>query len=351
MKKIVNTCNIDTIYGNRTINLIREDIAETKGELIIFSTHLDDELPIDGEVYQSLKKKYKLKFSGKGSVSTEINGVKLQYWRERDQDGDMQSFLMARIPSFESNQNIINAHDRNIKALFSTIKALEFNDCTFESISMPTIAGNTHIDYYESIKILIKFAIKFLKESKSTEIINFYIVNKEDEKKWNDAFEKTLGRTYYKQGSTVVIEALIVNLKEIIIKIFESERFGELEHILRIIDRELDEVDSLSISSIAINSRKISEIVAKEIASRHNINIYRYKNDLSTILNVLATKDILAPWITQYLHTSRVFGNKSAHVESTIKYKPDKLYYSDFISILASLYNILNFWFYNRDEI
>ena len=36
MKMVVNTCNIDTIYGNRTINLIREDISETQADSYSF---------------------------------------------------------------------------------------------------------------------------------------------------------------------------------------------------------------------------------------------------------------------------------------------------------------------------
>ena len=51
MRNIVNTCNIDTVYGNRTINLIREDIAETNDELIVFSTHALMDYPVDGDVY------------------------------------------------------------------------------------------------------------------------------------------------------------------------------------------------------------------------------------------------------------------------------------------------------------
>ena len=65
MRNIVNTCNIDTVYGNRTINLIREDIAETNDELIVFSTHALMDYPVDGEVYKALKKKYKVNYESK----------------------------------------------------------------------------------------------------------------------------------------------------------------------------------------------------------------------------------------------------------------------------------------------
>lgn len=350
MKMVVNTCNIDTIYGNRTINLIRDDISETRADLIVFSTHDDDKRPIQGEVYESLKKVYKVNFEGHGNVAMNMNDVNLHFWKEK-QDERNQSFLMARIPNFSEKKDKILTYDNNIKAIFATIKALEFNDIEFESVSLPIIEGNKNIDYYESIKILLKYAIRLLKESRNTEILNFYILREEEESNWNQAFEKTLGRTYYKQGSLAVIESLIVGLKEIIGEIFKSGEFEELEYILKIIERELDEVDSLSINSIAINSRKISEIIAKNVSSRHNLNIYKIKYDLSSILNLLASKDILAPWVIQYLHMARVFGNKSAHVETATKYTPKKFYNSDFISILSSLYNILTFWYYNKEKI
>lgn len=351
MRTVVNTCNIDTIYGNRTINLIREDISETKADLIVFSTHADFKRPIEGEVYDSLKKVYAMSFSGKGKTTMEMNGISMVFWKEK-LESERQNFLMARIPQRLENQDEIGVYDKNIKAIFATIKALEFNDNDFETISLPIIQGSLNMDYYQSIKVLLKYAIRLLKESKNTECLNFYILKEEeDEGKWNNAFEKTLGRTYYKQGSLVVIESLIASIKEIIIKIFKSNEFKELEYILRIIERELDEVDALSINSIAINSRKISEIIAKEVASKHNLNIYKIKYDLSSILNLLASKEILAPWVIQYLHMARVFGNKSAHVETSIKYIPKKFYNSDFISILSSLYNILSFWYYNKEKV
>lgn len=350
MAETVNTCNIDTIFGNRTINLIREDISETNADLIVFSTHIDIGKPIDGTVYESLKKVYKMNLNGKGKISMEMNGVKLLFWKEK-QENFRQGFLMARIQEPSGNKDEIGTYDKNIRAIFSTIKALEFNNNDFGSVSLPIIQGNLNLDYYESIKILLKYAIKFLKESKNTESLNFYILEEKEEGKWSSAFEKTLGRTYYKQGSLVVIESLIGSLQEIISEMFKSKNFKELEYILKIIERELSEVDSLSINSIAINSRKISETIAKEVASRHGLNIQRIKYDLSSILNLLANKEILAPWIIQYLHTSRVFGNKSAHVETAVKYNPKKFYKSDFISILASLYNILAFWYYNKDKV
>lgn len=350
MSKKVNTCNIDTIYGNRTINLIRGDITDTNAELIIFSTHSKAGSPVEGHAYEALKRLYKIKLNGTNNVITEIGDVKTQYWREKYKESD-QGFLMARMPVYKNSEEIICHYDRNIKAIFSTIRALEFNDIIISSISLPIIEGNKNLDYYESIKILLKYSLKFLKESKNTEVVNFYILEEEEEIKWSNAFEQNLGRTYYRQGSLAVIESLIIELKEIISLIIKDGNYKELEYVLRLISRELDQIDSLSINSIAINSRKICEIIAKDIASRKQINISKIKYDLSAILNLLASKDILAPWVTQYLHTSRVFGNKTAHVETAIKYKPNKLYNSDFISILASLYNILIFWYYNKDKI
>lgn len=350
MNKIVNSCNIDTIYGNRTINIIKEDISETNADLIIFSTHADLDTPVYGEVFDSLTKKYKMSCSGRGSVITDINGIRLEYWREKN-DYDWQSFLMARIPSTNEEKNIVDAHDKHVKAIFSCLKALEFNELDFENISLPIIAGNRNVDCYESIKILLKYSIRFLKESKKTETINFYFIGDDEEEIWNEAFEKTLGRTYYKQGSVAVIESLIVALKDTISTIVDSEKFSEIEYILRVLDRELDGVDSLSISNIAINSRKISETIVKEIASRKNLNINKIKYDFGAILNLLSSKEVIAPWIIQYLHTARVFGNKAAHVEPSVKYLPEKIFYSDFISILAALYNILEFWYYNKDKI
>ena len=351
MRNIVNTCNIDTVYGNRTINLIREDIAETNDELIVFSTHALMDYPVDGEVYKALKKKYKVNYESKEeAVITHINGIIVQHWKEKDEDG-YKNFLMARIKSYADVKDMVETHDINIRSIFACIRALEFNDVYFSSISFPIIGGNKRIDYFESIKIMLKYSLKYLKESRATNVINIHIISEEQEQQWSTAFEKTLGRTYYQQGSLAAIEPLIVNLKEIILTMFKEERFKELEFILNIIYRELEKVDAMSINNIAINSRKIVETIAKEIASRNQINIRKIKFDLSAILNLLATKDILAPWIIQYFHMARVFGNKSAHVETAIKYTPSRIYNSDFISILSTLYNILNFWYYNKEKI
>lgn len=350
MSRLVNTCNIDSIYGNRRINLLRGDITDTNSELIVFSTHSNEGTNVEGHTYEALKRQYKLNLTGEDNAKSEIGDVKTQYWRERCEKGN-QGFLMVRMPTYKGVEELVSNYDKNIKAIFASIRALEFNDVIFSSISVPVIEGEKDLDYYEGIKILLKYSLKYLKESKNTYTINFYILEEEQEVEWSNAFEKNLGRTYYKQGSLAVIESLIEGLKETIGRIFKDGGYKELEYVLRLIIRELDKLDSLSINSIAINSRKISEIIAKDIASRKQININKIKYDLSAILNLLASKDILAPWVVQYLHTARVFGNKTAHVETAIKYKPDKLYNSDFISILASLYNILNFWYYNKEEI
>lgn len=328
MYGIVNSCNIDTIYGNRNINLVKENIDETDADLIVVSSNKINE--------KNTK--------NKSNANIEINGVKMHYWTET-KEMPAPKYLSVQIP--EKNGN----YDSNIKGIFASIKALEFNDNDFEDISLPVIGGDLEKDYFEKIKILLKYAVLFLKQSKNTQTINFYITNENEEESWSRAFEKSLGRTYYKQGSIVVIESMITEIQETIDKILKSEDFKELEFTLRTIEKELESVDSLSINSIAINSRKVTEIIVKEIASRKNLNIYKIKYDLSSIINLLASKDILAPWVVQYLHTARVFGNKSAHVETAIKHVPNKFFNSDFISMFSSLYNILLFWYHNKKDI
>lgn len=352
MKEILNTCIIDTIYGNRTINLIRENISESNDDLIIFSAYVKkDNSEVCGEILSSLKKKYKMKIGDKNNMITKIGDISIEFWKEKNKDS-INNFLMARMIDYEENVDVLVEHDNNIRSIFGMLKLLEFNDISFRNISLSIIGGRKNIDYFENIKILLKYSIKYLKESRNTEYINFYIDGAEDEEEnWNNAFEKTLGRTYYKQGSLVIIESLKTSLKDTIEMMFQSGKFKELEYVLNLIYRELEEVDSLSINNIAINSRKISEIIAKEIASRKQLNIHKIKYDLSAILNLLASKDIIAPWVIQYLHISRVFGNKSAHVETVIKYQPNRLYTDDFISILSTLYNILWFWYYNKEKI
>lgn len=350
MRKIVNTCNIDTVYGDRKINLIKDNINNTIDDLIIFSTHADCNCEIDGEVYKALKEKYEMEVKNKTSIITKINNISIEYWKEK-RNNSYKNFIMARIPTYENKETAINYHDKNIKAIFSTIKALEFNEISFKSISLPMLGGNKKIDSYENVKILLKYSIKYLRESKATENINFYTIGDEAEVDWNKAFEKTLGRSYYKVGSLQIIETLKENLKSTIETIYQDERFKELNFVLNLIYRELEEVDSLSINNIAINSRKICEIIAKELASKKEISIKKIKNDLSSIINLLSTKDIIAPWVIQYMHMARVFGNKSAHVESLIKYEPNRLYSDDFIAILTTLYNLLWFWYYNKEKI
>ena len=342
MREIINTCNIDTVYGNRKINLIRSNINESLDELIVFPSYIDDKNQLDGEIYTELRRKFKVEYNNSNSIITKINNIHIEYWKEKNND-NYNNFLMCKIPyNKESNINLMD--ENNIRAIFAAIKGLEFNEIYFKSISLPMGGKGEELDYYNNIKILLKYSIKYLKESKYTEYINFYILE-DEEIQWNNAFEKNLGRTYYKQGSMQIIETLKSNLKETIECMYQNGGYKELEYVLNLIYRELDEVDSLSINSIAINSRKISEIIAKELTKRKEISIKKIKNDLSSIINLLATKDILAPWVIQYMHMARVFGNKSAHVETSIKYQPNRLYTDDFVSILTTLYNLLWFWY------
>lgn len=345
MNKVINTCIIDTVYGSKSINLVNENITKSNDDLIIFFYNKSLKDLVFNDTYNLLKTKYKLNYNTKKINSFLINGVSLRCFNENYINRNV-GFLLVK--TLKEKNNKIKEYENLYKSIFAFLKALEFNDIYYKNISI-VIEDNDKLQHFDIIKLILQNAIKYLKESKNSDTINIFINKNED--KWNKAFEKTLGRTYYKQGSLDIIETLKNNLMETIEVIYKSGKFKELEFVLNIIYGELEEVDSLSINNIAINSRKISEIIAKEIAGRKNISIKKIKHDLSAILNLLASKDIVAPWVIQYLHTARVFGNKSAHVETAIKYEPNKLYTDDFISILSTLYNILWFWYYNKEKI
>lgn len=345
MNKVINTCIIDTVYGNKSINLVDENITKSNDDLIIFFYNKSLKYLTENNTYNLLKTKYKVNYNTKKMNSSLINGISLRCFNENYISRDI-GFLLVKM--MQQKNDTYKEYENLYKSVFAFLKALEFNDVYYKNIAI-VIEGNEKLQHFDIIKLFLQNAIKYLKGSKSSDTINIFINKEED--KWNHSFEKTLGRTYYKQGSLDIIETLKNNLMETIEVIYKSGNYKELEFVLNIIYGELEEVDSLSINNIAINSRKISEIIAKEIAGRKNISIKKIKHDLSAILNLLASKDIVAPWVIQYLHTARVFGNKSAHVETAIKYEPNKLYTDDFISILSTLYNILWFWYYNKEKI
>ena len=58
-----------------------------------------------------------------------------------------KNFLMARIKSYADVKDMVETHDINIRSIFACIRALEFNDIYFSSISFPIIGGNKRIDY------------------------------------------------------------------------------------------------------------------------------------------------------------------------------------------------------------
>lgn len=322
---IVNTCSIDTIFGNRTINLIKGDTIDINSDIVVYTNSL------------SLYKQNR-----EADFFTLVNNIEIRFWKENN-----SNIMISNV--INNAEDKIELFNRETMAIFSSIKSLEFSNYEFNRVSLKIINEDVLDNYKEYTKILLNIAIKFLKNSKSTEKVNIFIPSNSIEEDWSVAFEKNLGRTYYKHGSLVVIESLINSLKETMEQMYSTGEFKELEFVLDSLYNEIDEVQSLSINNIAINARKISEIISKEIASRKNINIHKIKYDLSAIINLLASKEIIAPWVIQYLHLARVFGNKSAHVETAIKYQPSKLYYSDFISILAALYNLLIFWQYNKE--
>ena len=93
MRKIVNTCNIDTVYGDRKINLIKDNINNTIDDLIIFSTHADCNCEIDGEVYKALKEKYEMEVKNKTSIITKINNISIEYWKEK-RNNSYKNFIL-----------------------------------------------------------------------------------------------------------------------------------------------------------------------------------------------------------------------------------------------------------------
>ena len=203
----INSLSLETYYGFKDFTLLHGDISEQPADLMVFSTHAGKGKP-SGGVISALKRKYGdgiFDFEGMLKVVSLTEGSYFNigavfpkdenyfvpaniYLMQPAENMPYKDILMLRLPGpryFKNNITPLDAYEKSVKTIFSSIAALEFGDRKYKTISMSLLGGARAFPRAKIMRTLLENAIRWLNYSKHTREIYFIIYEKSEIESWN----------------------------------------------------------------------------------------------------------------------------------------------------------------------
>ena len=342
MPEFVNRISIETIYGFKNINLFYGDILNSKDELLVISTHANPEMEMDGLLVNSLKKRFDVDFK----FSNPLIIIKEQFGTFKldklTNNYPFKQILYVRIPgahNFEDENKQLEIYKDALWSVFGSVAALELKNETFESMSLPLLAGQRYYPVLGMLNIFLTQATNWLKISRYMNNINFYIYDFEHSKKWDEAINTTLGRNVIAKARNEIIRALCAEIIDKIKKI-KIKGNGIIVKNAILIENAIKS-DNVNLQLVSIFSRSLIEAIVQEICINKSIV---WRGNLLNDIEALKSAAIIAPWMISHFHTLRILGNASVHVKNSVNYIPENLHEEDLIPVLVSLLRVISFY-------
>jgi hypothetical protein len=297
--ELINILEITTPFGYRRFKLLKGDISKTNipVELLCVSAFRGGYEPTPGTVMGSL-------YNNKGILVKDLAKEPLI-----DLRGSENTFVTKEL--FESNIKRIlclemvgtkKSIDDILNSLLITIYHSELKGIKIKNIMMPLIGtGRQGIDKVELLGSLLKKAEYLLKTSIGIEEIFLVAYSDDDAEKLNTTMNILLKRSVNIFQKSQIINNIGSNIDEMInrnLNKYQAGCFSELIEILK-----MSEVNAFR---LAITSRKICEAILNSVLKN------RIEGDLSTKISKLKEEGV-APWLINYFHMLRIFGNAYAH--------------------------------------
>ena len=216
----------------------------------------------------------------------------------------------------------------------------------YKRVSLPVLYGQRILKehsrggelYLRLIETLIRQGLLWLKKSDQTHTIQFIVFEEEQMVAWDEAMNKTMGRSLISAGS----DAVLVSLCQEIIDAIHSRPDGRLAGAVVPLVDALAHQDRLSIENVCIWGRKLVETMLLVLLPIIQIKPDR---DLASNIEALGKSKAVAPWIVSYMHSLRIFGNESVHAKGdTPGYHPSRLEKGDLVSALSAVRSLLAVW-------
>ena len=236
--------------------------------------------------------------------------------------------------------------DKAVRGIFASIAALEYLEHTFSTVSLSAIYGqrlqkeHDHgEDLYPSIaESLIRHALHWLKNSNHTHTIQFVVYREDELKVWDAAMNTCLGRSLIAAGTDGVIKSLCQEITQQATSQPNALLQGALEPLANALARS----DKLYVQSICVFGRKLVEEMLQVLMPLGGLKIQK---ELMNNIDALERSRRVAPWITSYMHSLRVFGNEEVHAKpQSPEYRPSRMDKGDLISALSAIRALLSSW-------
>lgn len=333
----VNAVSVETPTGLRTFELYEGDIFSQPADLLVISADPQQERP--SQLMQILSDRFRF------PVQTGCNFMDLGGGISAcTQDGagvaPFRQLLTMCIAPPRLQKDPAAFYDRAIRSTFAAISALEFLGNEFKTVSLPVLVRQGIEEYAPAVRSLLRHALAWLRQSRHTQAVRYYILNPRELAEWDLAMNTFLGRTYVDTHSEAALTSLCRDIVQQIDAGSLSRHFGELEAPLR---KAVADPDRLCVQTIATFGRKLAELMTEQLCRDLDLPIAR---DLLTNIETVRNSNMLAGWISSYLHSLRVFGNEGVHSLAAKQRSvvPARLSPEDLLSILCAIRSVLRFW-------
>lgn len=345
VSRIVNSVSVETPQGYKTFILMHGDITQIATDLLVLSAYGDGNSSPEGLLVRSLRQRHGI------VVAPEPRWLNFsdRCWtcfQEQEGDAPFSAILTLFISQLAWNQNPLPIFEDAVQGVFASLAALEYKGRSFASVSLPVLYGHRirteHSGgvalYPRLIEILIRHALRWLKKSEHTHTVQFVVYEKEHLSAWDEAMNKTMGRSLISAGADAVLKSLCAETRHLA----QSQTDGRLRTATERLHRELAHEDTLVIENVCVSGRLLVEAMVGILLTDLPL-----KTAASLLENIetLRKSEKVAPWIVSYMHSLRIFGNETAHVRGMDPtYRPSRLEKADLVSALSAIRSLLTCW-------
>jgi hypothetical protein len=338
----VNAVSVETPTGLRTFELYEGDIFSQSSDLLVISTDPQRDKP--GQLIEVLQDRFQFQVET-GCNFMDLGGGIAACTQNGEGAAPFGKLLTMCIAPPRLQKDPAAFYDRAIRSTFAAVAALEFLGCEFKTVSLPVLVRQGIEEYAPAVRSLLKHALAWLRQSRHTQSVRYYILNPRELAEWDAAMNTFLGRTYVDTDSEAAFTSLSRDIVHQIDGGSLAGYFSELEAPLR---KAVADPDRLCVQTIATFGRKLAELITEQLCRDLDLPIAR---DLLTNIETVRNSNMLAGWISSYLHSLRVFGNEGVHsLAAKRSVVPARLSSEDLLSILCAIRSVLRFWDEWRQE-
>lgn len=258
----INSVSVETAQGYKTFNLMHGDITQVPTDLLVLSAYGDAVSSPEGQVVRALCRRdvfiapepHWLNFSERCWTS----------FQRQEGGGPLSALLTVFIRQLAWTGDPLPMFEEAVLGVFASLAALEYRGEAYKRVSLPVLYGQRILMehsrgkelYPRLIEILIRQGLLWLKKSDQTHTIQFVVFEENQMVAWDEAMNKTMGRSLISAGS----DAVLVSLCQEIVDVIHSRPDGRLAGAVVPLADALAHQDRLSIENVCVWVGNLSKL-------------------------------------------------------------------------------------------